>query len=842
MTHFDGPSVPLRAALSAHSLRVISRCISATVLIAFVTVGCPLSAARQAGGSAKNADATNKKPAPKKDKAAEPSTAEKLEISGYEPLFLQKKTDPQAIHLVGTFPKDVLLDGPSDALVPDPDRTWASDKEVFAWVTLAGDAKGTAFLLVKSSAGTASVSFEIRDACTAPGAAPAEATPTPVEGWNSLCNIPASPGKPDKKTKRVTVAYGINALQHSSITNPTPAFCKNSSASIDVVELKDTYLETNDVARVVVCNQNPFRWATTFSRDETAIKNDDPSTFLGILDPMLGASNATKTATNAADAATKNSPTGTTNKAAGSNRYRLPLPGATPPGPQSFTFEDPVQACVDIVATSIKEADDKITNFIAGYNSTKVVIEDDSTDCDTRRTTAINLWSDAQKLPIKGLNAITSQISSLKTEVAYRVNQFGTDGNSLGQKHVKALQDQGKALDQQLCVVGKLLTAAAKNIPDSVVTPIQNILGTNGSFVYVSTSVGQYHDPTDVTWKLSSTLKNTSGSGVLASSSTLAVSPYLECLSTTNDNSGTNQQTEQDQKTQPATPPVQPNTPPVKKEKKANPTPSANMLGAPVDLPNYLRTVSFVTADIDAEFQSSPPDPQGGHTSAQQSGQNNKPSPGKNQQPPGGAQQTDQAPVQPQKTGPTQEDGPQIHASFGAPEFVVSAGVAAVLLRNQQFQKVQASGQTSGTTIEYSTNSLVRMSPLIMAHARLYKYKGSDRAIWGTLGVTGASNNNGVSAEYFAGASWSWLHNWVFLSPGLYIGQRQSLTGGYKVGQQLPSSFTGSLPTTQNYKLGFGLALSIRIPGTSTPKAKSSDSSTGKGKNASTGGKTNSSN
>jgi hypothetical protein len=35
----------------------------------------------------------------------------------------------------------------------------------------------------------------------------------------------------------------------------------------------------------------------------------------------------------------------------------------------------------------------------------------------------------------------------------------------------------------------------------------------------------------------------------------------------------------------------------------------------------------------------------------------------------------------------------------------------------------------------------------------------------------------------------SFLHNWVFLTPGLYLGQKQTLTGGYKVGQQLPSFF-----------------------------------------------------
>ena len=157
-------------------------------------------------------------------------------------------------------------------------------------------------------------------------------------------------------------------------------------------------------------------------------------------------------------------------------------------------------------------------------------------------------------------------------------------------------------------------------------------------------------------------------------------------------------------------------------------------------------------------------------------------------------------------------------------------------MQNRQYQKVQASGQASGTTIEYSTDSSARISPLIMAHGRIHKFASTDDAIWGTLGVTASSNNSGVSAEYFVGGTVSFLHNWVFLSPGLYLGQKQTLTGGYKVGQQLPSSFSGSLPIQQSLKPAFGLAISFRVPGTSAPKSKTTDQNNSSGNNGTKSG------
>lgn len=172
-------------------------------------------------------------------------------------------------------------------------------------------------------------------------------------------------------------------------------------------------------------------------------------------------------------------------------------------------------------------------------------------------------------------------------------------------------------------------------------------------------------------------------------------------------------------------------------------------------------------------------------------------------------------------TGPTQEDGPQIDVTFGAPRFVTSAGVVGVLLRDQQYQKVQASGQSSGTTIEYSTNSNWRYNALFMGHVRFYQYKGTDDGLFATLGAGGTTQ---PAAEYFAGATSSFAHNWLFLSIGAYFAKQQTLTGGYKVGSQLPSSFSGSVPTESNYKPGLGIGISIRVPGTATPKTKTPNS------------------
>jgi hypothetical protein len=331
--------------------------------------------------------------------------------------------------------------------------------------------------------------------------------------------------------------------------------------------------------------------------------------------------------------------------------------------------------------------------------------------------------------------------------------------------------------------------------------------------------------PTTVNWSVKSAPPATNTANILTAAAALSTDPYSKCTSQAQPGNGNGQQ-----------PPKEGDGKGSKKGQDGNSNPAStsdNFIN-----PGTLHGNLFPSAgtkyrlqDVALRVQSGQQNTQQGQgDSSDATAANNKPKTNKNSN--GGS---DSGNPQPNATTTGAEVGSGTYV-FGAPQVVVSVGIAGVFMQNRQYQKVQASGQSSGTTIEYSTDSSARMSPLIMAHGRIYRFAGDD-AIWGTLGVTAASNNSGVSAEYFVGGTVSFLHNWIFLTPGLYVGQKEALTGGYKVGQQLPSSFSGSLPIQQSYKPAFGLAISFRVPGTSAPKNKTSNQNSSPGKNGSqTGG------
>jgi len=864
-------SQPRECIMKCRSFAVLPAVLACAVIFAGT-----LYAAQGHGGQTPGAvkPPHGQKPQPPAQPQPDPN---KISVTEYEPMFLQS-SGKQAIRIEGTFPNpDEIEVLPQPPLSPDAEYS-ISDSEILLNVTVASAASNEAAVLVQrkpasgggsqpaSSNGRWTLKFEVHDACNKHVSLPASQPRVPA-GWASLCKIPGSiPNCKDSlKKKSGTCVYGMNALTHQRTTNLSSGtgqqFCGTEWTGFGEFDRPSTYLTVKDAAAVLVCNQNPFRWATTLSRNDTPIKNDDPSVLLGALDPALGLKNATDAANTATKKSNSQSPAGAQTKSNTGGQAKAeakvepqtknilaakpkPLPkgltfnfqvvNGTPQeetNPLTFTFADPVQECVKDISTVVQGDDTTISNFIDSYNGMKAETEDDSTSCDTRLTDATNLWTGAQMLPTKDLNGVQQDISALQQEIAYRLSVVKAYANNpLGKSETAALTAQNQALVQQECVVADLLTTTT-TVFKSVAVPIQNILGTNGSLVYISTAVGDDHDPVERVWKLSSTLKK----DTLADTSDFGQNTYAACL---NPQKGQQQQQQQQNPNhQNGQNPTQPPNPNGDQNPSGDDTVSLRHDNSGVHYRDAMLYTpaehSVVVDEASGALQSgnqttnSPQQP-GGQSKKKKTGNGNTGGNNNGQQ--DGQQTTPQ-------TSPavTQEDGPTIDATFGAPRFVVSAGTAAVILRNRQYQKVQANGQSSGTTIEYSTNSLTRINPLLMGHIRLYQYHGTDDGLFGTLGVSGASNNQGVSAEYFLGLTSSFAHNWIFVSPGLYIGQSLSLSGGYKVGDPLPAKFSGSVPTEQGYKVGFGLAISIRIPGTTSPKTKTpSPNGTGNNGNSKT--------
>jgi len=150
----------------------------------------------------------------------------------------------------------------------------------------------------------------------------------------------------------------------------------------------------------------------------------------------------------------------------------------------------------------------------------------------------------------------------------------------------------------------------------------------------------------------------------------------------------------------------------------------------------------------------------------------------------------------------------------------VSAGVAYAHLSTVQFQKgvgqaldsngTPVPGQQAVSIVAFQSNSNFRISPLILANARLpIAYK--DTSAFFTVGVTAKNDNQGTSAEYLFGLSLPWAQDHIFATLGAYVGQKQKLSGLF-VGEAIPSTLTGDIPVEKNYAVGFGASISFRIP------------------------------
>ena len=102
---------------------------------------------------------------------------------------------------------------------------------------------------------------------------------------------------------------------------------------------------------------------------------------------------------------------------------------------------------------------------------------------------------------------------------------------------------------------------------------------------------------------------------------------------------------------------------------------------------------------------------------------------------------------------------------------------------------------------------------LAMAHLRFYEWEKHRYALHATFGVAAniqGANAGGSNAEYLPGISLS-LFRTMYLTAGVEIGKQASLSGGFNVGEPVPSSIT-SPPVQTAYRAGAGLAVTFTKP------------------------------
>ena len=159
--------------------------------------------------------------------------------------------------------------------------------------------------------------------------------------------------------------------------------------------------------------------------------------------------------------------------------------------------------------------------------------------------------------------------------------------------------------------------------------------------------------------------------------------------------------------------------------------------------------------------------------------------------------------------------GAFVTVSCGTP-FAVSAGVGFHNIEQKQFAIVQSPDGKGGVINTFGTTSDSKVTPVALAlvHVRLSEWDRHKFAFYGSLGIGGSLQNqsNSSPVQFLPGVSVSFWRT-MYLTFGPEIGNQTSLTGGFKVGDTVPSGVTSINSVTQtSHAVGFGLAISFTKP------------------------------
>jgi hypothetical protein len=147
----------------------------------------------------------------------------------------------------------------------------------------------------------------------------------------------------------------------------------------------------------------------------------------------------------------------------------------------------------------------------------------------------------------------------------------------------------------------------------------------------------------------------------------------------------------------------------------------------------------------------------------------------------------------------------------------LSAGVEVSGIRDQEFAIVKSAPPAGGTTsvakFGYTTNSPVHLLPIAMANVRLLESSNGRFAGHFSIGVAGnfqGAYSGGSTAEFLIGPSLS-LFRTVFITSGVHIGFQSQLSGGFNVGDSVPTDITA--PTvTKSVQVTYGFAFTFTKP------------------------------
>jgi hypothetical protein len=157
-----------------------------------------------------------------------------------------------------------------------------------------------------------------------------------------------------------------------------------------------------------------------------------------------------------------------------------------------------------------------------------------------------------------------------------------------------------------------------------------------------------------------------------------------------------------------------------------------------------------------------------------------------------------------------------IDLQVGESPFSISAGVGFSTIENrkvirQPFAKPDGS---IGARFGEENKSSVRPSAVVMLNGSLKRFRAfahSDGSFALSTGLVLSNRNNTTEAEFIAGPSLGLLNNKLFLTIGYHAARVETVGGGFKIGDDIPSSITDPLPVERNWKGGFMFAITYKL-------------------------------
>ncbi|NOK17580.1 hypothetical protein [Corallococcus carmarthensis] len=155
-----------------------------------------------------------------------------------------------------------------------------------------------------------------------------------------------------------------------------------------------------------------------------------------------------------------------------------------------------------------------------------------------------------------------------------------------------------------------------------------------------------------------------------------------------------------------------------------------------------------------------------------------------------------------------------VNLELGKSPFSLTAGIVLSSIESRRIIRQSARVPTEanpnqvGLRFGYDESSSVTVAPAIFFNARL---SDRPRFNWGaSAGIVTASADSTLRIDYALGVFGS-FRDIFYLHLGLQAGQRNTLAGGFKEGEEVPADLPDPIPTTKDWKAGvlFGFSLQL---------------------------------